>query len=192
MKKLTEATCYEDIEGYIKEKQWDSKTIASKITWYGKSCGKYGIPVQTKKESTRVLHEKVYYWLHTYQRNFNNGNFFKQKKSAISQLEKGKSVKEVFEYFSKKGIQVSKVTLHKYQNSLLKVDGCCSCEGLGSRWLSSYCKYCEARLSLSEQLNISDTSNIESVYKTFKGLDQYISKLRLRLILADIWEQSGA
>lgn len=192
MNKLTEATCYEDIEQYIKTKGWDSKTIASKVTWYGKSCGKYRIPVQTKKESTRALHEQVYYWLCTYQSNFNNGNFFKQKKSAITQLEKGKSVKEVFEYFQKKGVQVSKVTLHKYQNSLLEVEGCCSCEGLGSKWISSYCKYCEARLSLSEQLNIPDTSNIESVYETFKNLNQYISKLRLREILDDIWEQSGA
>lgn len=117
MNKLTEAKCYADIESYIKGKGWDSKTIASKIVWYGKSCGKYGTALVVSPKETHLC---VYNWLLDYRENHHSIVGFEYKYEAIKMLQDGATVQEVYSYFFHKENYVSKVTLYKYYNSYVR------------------------------------------------------------------------
>ena len=121
MKKLTEATCYEDIEKYVKETEWDSKTIASKITWYGKSWGKDDNLPRAKTQCTINLHLAVYNWLVQYKNKHSRGNYFGSRWLAVNMMQHDKmTVAEVYEHFKAKGDYVSKVTLYKFKKRYIK------------------------------------------------------------------------
>lgn len=117
MYKLTEATCYEDMDKYIKDKKWDSKTIASKIAWYGKSCGLIESTVASKKESTSVLHEQIYHWLCDYQEGNKKVDRGIYKDSIVSLFREGYNISEAYDILKNKGTSVSKVTLYKYADN---------------------------------------------------------------------------